>query len=708
MLRAEHRRAGGGACRARSAGRTSAISTTPSTPTSRRRTRSASIAAHRRRDRARPHLRERPRHAGQRQHRRSPRRSRRCRAAGYDGWLTIEAFGQALPDLAAATRVWRKFFADEDEVVRTASRRSAPGCGMRRPRAALRTRADGLMCIEIQWKLAALGKRNTCQRRTRRGDRPRRTGRTGHDRHETAAHPARHGRRRQGRLHRRRAPHRRAPRRRVRARRRRALLDARRSRARVGRGARPRAEARIYDDFEAMAKREARRKDGIEAVAIVTPNHMHAPAARAFLKRGIHVICDKPLTATLPEAKRLAKAAAESDALFVLTHNYTGYPMVRQARAMVADGRARRDPGGAGRVRPGLALDRPRGDRPEAGRLAHRPGAHRRRRLDRRHRHPRLQPRVLRHRPEARQRSPPTCSASCPAAASTTTATCCCASRAARAACSGAARSRPATRTRCGCGSTARRAASTGRRRTRTTSGTPPLGEPKRLLTRGGAGAGPAAARVSRMPGGPSRRLPRGLRHHLRRGGPGDPRPPGRRAGAGGRGLSDDRGRRRRRRLRRRLRALLGQERRLGHARRPRRPRGPIRGLSGFAPTRPRRAPAGELTSVFHAWSPAGAGRSWSRWRNAGCGFSARNTSERDQGHDARHRARANRPATSSARPSRATASPASTTPTRRKATRRWRRSRRRSAPPAAPAPTPTSPPARPTSRSSWCTTSTS
>ena len=73
-------------------------------------------------------------------------------------------------------------------------------------------------------------------------------------------------------------------------------------------------------------------------MAIVTPNHMHAPVAREFLKRGIHVICDKPLTATLAEAKKLAKAAAESDALFVLTHNYTGYPMIRQARAMVAEG----------------------------------------------------------------------------------------------------------------------------------------------------------------------------------------------------------------------------------------------------------------------------------------------------------------------------------------------------------------------------------
>jgi predicted dehydrogenase len=98
------------------------------------------------------------------------------------------------------------------------------------------------------------------------------------------------------------------------------------------------APDRTYDDFATMAKREARRKNGIEAVAIVTPNHMHAPAAREFLKRGIHVICDKPLTATLAEARKLAKIAASSDALFVLTHNYTGYPMVRQARAMVRDG----------------------------------------------------------------------------------------------------------------------------------------------------------------------------------------------------------------------------------------------------------------------------------------------------------------------------------------------------------------------------------
>ena len=95
------------------------------------------------------------------------------------------------------------------------------------------------------------------------------------------------------------------------------------------------AAGRIYDDFKSMAIREARLKEGIEAVSIVTPNHMHYPAAAEFLKRGIHVICDKPLTSTLADAKKFAKLVEKSDALFVLTHNYTGYPMVRQAREMV-------------------------------------------------------------------------------------------------------------------------------------------------------------------------------------------------------------------------------------------------------------------------------------------------------------------------------------------------------------------------------------
>ncbi len=95
---------------------------------------------------------------------------------------------------------------------------------------------------------------------------------------------------------------------------------------------------RTYGSFEEMAEKEAARPDAIEAVVIVTPNHVHYPAAVAFLKRGFHVICDKPLTSTLTDAKALAEVVKTSGKLFILTHNYTGYPMVRQARAMVANG----------------------------------------------------------------------------------------------------------------------------------------------------------------------------------------------------------------------------------------------------------------------------------------------------------------------------------------------------------------------------------
>ncbi len=95
---------------------------------------------------------------------------------------------------------------------------------------------------------------------------------------------------------------------------------------------------RVYEDYKTMAMREARRKDGIEAVAIVTPNHVHFKASREFLKRGIHVICDKPLTSSLQDARKLVKAVEDSGVIFVLTHNYTGYPMVRQARQMIVHG----------------------------------------------------------------------------------------------------------------------------------------------------------------------------------------------------------------------------------------------------------------------------------------------------------------------------------------------------------------------------------
>lgn len=99
------------------------------------------------------------------------------------------------------------------------------------------------------------------------------------------------------------------------------------------------ASERIYSDFRAMAQAEAARPDGIEAVAIVTPNHLHAPVAEAFLKAGIHVICDKPVTTTSKDAKKLQALAAKQKLVFAVTHNYTGYPMVRQARQMVQEGR---------------------------------------------------------------------------------------------------------------------------------------------------------------------------------------------------------------------------------------------------------------------------------------------------------------------------------------------------------------------------------
>jgi predicted dehydrogenase len=95
---------------------------------------------------------------------------------------------------------------------------------------------------------------------------------------------------------------------------------------------------RTYASYEEMVRQEAARPDGIDAVAIVTPNHMHHGPAKAFLEAGFHVICDKPLTTTVEDAEDLARAAERSGKVFVLTHNYTGYPMVRQARDMVVSG----------------------------------------------------------------------------------------------------------------------------------------------------------------------------------------------------------------------------------------------------------------------------------------------------------------------------------------------------------------------------------
>lgn len=95
---------------------------------------------------------------------------------------------------------------------------------------------------------------------------------------------------------------------------------------------------RCYASFAEMARAEAARDDGIDVVSIVTPNHLHHDAAKAFLEAGIHVICDKPLTTTVEDAEDLAATVERSGLVFALTHNYTGYPMVRQARAVVAAG----------------------------------------------------------------------------------------------------------------------------------------------------------------------------------------------------------------------------------------------------------------------------------------------------------------------------------------------------------------------------------
>ena len=97
--------------------------------------------------------------------------------------------------------------------------------------------------------------------------------------------------------------------------------------------------ARSYNSFEEMAKKESKLRQGIEVVSIVTPNHLHCPAAKAFLKAGIHVICDKPLSTTLEDAEEVESLVKESGLIFAITYNYSGYPMVRHAREMVASGK---------------------------------------------------------------------------------------------------------------------------------------------------------------------------------------------------------------------------------------------------------------------------------------------------------------------------------------------------------------------------------
>ena len=326
------------------------------------------------------------------------------------------------------------------------------------------------------------------------------------------------------------------------------------------------AEDRTYDDFATMAKREARRKNGIEAVAIVTPNHMHAPAAREFLKRGIHVICDKPLTATLAEAKRLAEGGR-------------GF-----GRALHPDAQLHRlpdDPAGAGDGRGRAARQDPRG----AGRSTPRTGWRRR----------------WSSRARSRPAGAPTRRSPAPAAPPATSAPTPSTSRASSPG-SGSSRWRRTcrhfvpgrrlddngnvllryeggARGMLWCSQVATGNENALRLRVYGEKGGleweqeepnylwfTPLGEPKRLLTRGGAGAGADAARVSRTPGGHPEGYLEGFANIYAEAARAIRARREQQAGAEGGGLPDDRGRRRGRRLRRGLRASSAQERRLGHA----------------------------------------------------------------------------------------------------------------------------------------------
>src|SRR5687767_6562972 len=95
---------------------------------------------------------------------------------------------------------------------------------------------------------------------------------------------------------------------------------------------------RLYASVEEMLDKESARDDGADVVAIMTPNDSHYAYAMYALERGFDVICDKPMTNTLEEAEALHKKVQETGLVFCLTHNYTGYPMVRQAKAMIEDG----------------------------------------------------------------------------------------------------------------------------------------------------------------------------------------------------------------------------------------------------------------------------------------------------------------------------------------------------------------------------------
>ena len=141
----------------------------------------------------------------------------------------------------------------------------------------------------------------------------------------------------------------------------------------------------------------------IDFVSVATPNHTHFEIAKAAVEAGFNVMCDKPMTFDLAQAEKLAGAVDKSGVVFAVTHNYTGYPLVRQAREMILAGEL----GEINAIRSfyiqGWLRTRPGAGEPEAGLLADRSDQERRGRLLWRHRHARLQPGPLHDRPVARR-----------------------------------------------------------------------------------------------------------------------------------------------------------------------------------------------------------------------------------------------------------------------------------------------------------------
>ncbi len=96
---------------------------------------------------------------------------------------------------------------------------------------------------------------------------------------------------------------------------------------------------RCYENYEKMAAIESQRKDGIQALGIMTPSGDHLKIAKPFIEKGIHIVCDKPLTATISDAEKLNKLVKKNKIIFALTHNYSAYPMLREAKEIVSSGR---------------------------------------------------------------------------------------------------------------------------------------------------------------------------------------------------------------------------------------------------------------------------------------------------------------------------------------------------------------------------------